>query len=762
VLLGFNAGASTTTGSNNIYIDGDSLTPANESDTIRIGQTQTATFVQGIFGTSIVGGQPVVVDASGQLGSGAAFAGTSLNTPSTLVARDNTGSFAAQVVSVVDDIVSGHINIPVTTSLNVGTITQNNPQLIHTFGTNDTFVGFGAGNFTLTGANNTGVGAAVLDVVTTGANNTGLGNNALGGVTTGDNNTALGSLAMNTNSLGVNNVAVGNVALRLATTDNNTAVGSAALAAQTTGTENTALGSQAGITLTTGSDNVFIGFNTGALTTTGSNNIYVSGSGLTPTNESNFIRIGTTQPDLRIAQNVTLNNTTLNSGVGIQALQANTTGQRNTALGYNALLGNTTGDNNTAIGYLSLQTNTAGVNNAALGNGTLALSTTDNNTAVGSAALAAQTTGLENTAVGSQAGTAVTTGANNVMLGFNAGASTTTGSNNIYIDGDSLTPANESNFIRIGQTQTDVYIAGSVLLDSTLLNVGVGLQALQADTTGQRNTALGYNALLGNTTGDNNTAIGYLSLQTNTAGVNNVGLGNGTLALSTTDNNTAVGSAALASETTGDENTALGSQAGTAITTGSNNVMLGFNAGGSTTAGSNNIYIDGDSLTPADESDTIRIGQTQTATFIQGIFGATSVGAIPVVINAVGQLGTIVSAKKYKHDIINLTNESASIYDLNPVSFVYNEDETKTRQFGLIADEVDAVFPELVVKRDGEVFTVRYDVLPVLIVQEMKKLKNEVSQQQVAVSEHQQRLDEQGALIAQLMATVKDLVAKAA
>jgi len=220
-------------------------------------------------------------------------------------------------------------------------------------------------------------------------------------------------------------------------------------------------------------------------------------------------------------------------------------------------------------------------------------------------------------------------------------------------------------------------------------------------------------------------------------GTNNtfVGKNSGNFTMTGTGNNTGVGVSALTANTTGIQNTALGSSAGSAITTGSNNVMVGYSVGTSTTTGSNNVYIDGNALAPANESNTIRIGNTQTKSFMQGIFGVTVAGGTAVFVRANGQLGTTTSSKRFKHDIIQLGDMSEKIYDLNPVSFIYNDDENDALQYGLIAEEVDEVFPTLVVRDDNDApYTVKYDVLPVLLLNELKKQKISMQQQRADIN----------------------------
>jgi hypothetical protein len=198
-------------------------------------------------------------------------------------------------------------------------------------------------------------------------------------------------------------------------------------------------------------------------------------------------------------------------------------------------------------------------------------------------------------------------------------------------------------------------------------------------------------------------------------------------------------------------NTAMGTLAGSLLTTGANNVMLGSNVGTATTTGSNNIYIDGNSLSPANESNTIRIGNTQTAAYMKGVWGVTATGGTAMFIRSNGQMGTSTSSIKFKHDIADLGNVSEKIYDLRPVSFVYNEDETGSLQYGLIAEEVDEVLPAIVIKdQDGDIYSVRYDVLPVLLL-------NEIQKQNIVINKLQEVVDAQQPIIDRLIRSIEIL-----
>jgi hypothetical protein len=200
--------------------------------------------------------------------------------------------------------------------------------------------------------------------------------------------------------------------------------------------------------------------------------------------------------------------------------------------------------------------------------------------------------------------------------------------------------------------------------------------------------------------------------------------------------NTAIGRNALSLNTTGSFNTASGYQALFNNTTGQFNIALGPSAGGSLTTGDSNIDI-GNVGFPG-ESRTIRIGDTQTKTFIAGIRGATVVSGVPVVIDGNGQLGTIVSSKRFKKEIHPMERASEAILALKPVTFQYKSDATETPQFGLIAEEVAAVNPDLVVRdKKGEIYTVRYDAVNAMLLNEFLKAHRKAQELETTVAQQQ-------------------------
>jgi len=255
-------------------------------------------------------------------------------------------------------------------------------------------------------------------------------------------------------------------------------------------------------------------------------------------------------------------------------------------------------------------------------------------------------------------------------------------------------------------------------------NTAIGYHTLYNDTNGFFSTAVGSLALFSLTSGNNNTAAGYKALYSNTTGHDNTANGAAALQSNTSNANTANGAGALTKNTTGDSNTADGYRALTNNTTGADNVALGYYAGASLTTGSDNVDIA--NMGVAGESNTIRIGTQgeQVATYVAGIYGATASGGTAVYINSSGQLGTATSSARFKRDIRLMDKESEALLALRPVTFRYKQqlDPAGIPQFGLVAEEVEKVNPDLVVRdADGKPYSVRYEAVNAMLLSEFLK-----------------------------------------
>ena len=327
-----------------------------------------------------------------------------------------------------------------------------------------------------------------------------------------------------------------------------------------------------------------------------------------------------------------------------------------------------------------------------------------------------------NTAEGQNALLHLTAGTGNTALGWFSLDSVTTGSFNTGVG------------------------AGTLVLNTGDQNTATGAAALLLNTTGSFNAANGALALLSNTTGTQNTATGVSALYRNTTGAYNTGNGTNALLNNTTGSqNTANGIGTLYANTTGSANTANGSNA-LFSNTGNNNTALGFAAGDGLTTGSYNIDIGNHGV--AGESGIIRIGGgSQTATYVAGIAGQTvGAGGSTCYVDNDGKLGVFLSARRFKTDIADMAAASEALLALRPVTFHYKPelDKTGIPQFGLVAEEVAEVNPDLVTHdAKGDICTVRYEAVNVMLL-------NEFLKEHKAVQELKSALRKQEAIIAQL------------
>ena len=312
-----------------------------------------------------------------------------------------------------------------------------------------------------------------------------------------------------------------------------------------------------------------------------------------------------------------------------------------------------------------------------------------NNTAEGTNALFSLTSGIDNTALGFEALFRNTTADFNTAAGFGALFNNTSG------------------------TQ----------------NTATGVNALISNTTGSFNTANGVNTLFRNTTGFQNAATGVQALFSNTTGFHNTAAGFQALLSNTTGNhNTADGDNALVHNTTGIFNTAIGAHALDQNITGSSNVALGFQAGFNIT-GSGNVCVGENIVGVAGESNVTRIRNVGSTAQANGIF---------VTVGAGGKLGFQVSSRRYKDDIKPMDKASEALFALKPVSFRYKKeiDPARSPDFGLIAEDVATVNPDLVARdEEGKIVTVRYQAVNAMLLNEFLKEHKKVEEQQASIAE---------------------------
>jgi hypothetical protein len=453
-----------------------------------------------------------------------------------------------------------------------------------------------------------------------------------------------------------------------------------------------------------------------------------------------------------------------------------------TAEGCRALQNLTTGTGNTGVGWRSLFSVVDANFNTGVGAGTLVLNTGDSNTAVGTAALLLNTTGTENTSVGSGALVYNDSGSHNNAVGGRALFNNLDGNGNNAFGTGTLF-GNVHSFGNTAIGNFSLFNNDSSGNATANFNTAVGSGALGSNTDGDSNTAVGSEALFNNTIGYGNTATGYQALNNNNEAYNtatgyqamlnnfdgytntahgaftlmdnisgraNTAVGTAALEHNTDDFNTAVGSTAMLNNTTGFRNTAVGDAALENLVSGYDNIAIGLDAGFSLNSGeAGNIDIDSSGV--AGENSTTRIGTLQTRTFIAGIHGVSEggQGILPVYINSAGQLGTSASSRRFKKEIQPMDKGSEVILQLKPVTFQYRNDNASTPQFGLIAEEVAEVNPDLVVRdKEGQIYTVRYDAVNAMLLNEFLKehrtvqeLKSNAATQEAAIAQQQKQIE---------------------
>ena len=344
-------------------------------------------------------------------------------------------------------------------------------------------------------------------------------------------------------------------------------------------------------------------------------------------------------------------------------------------------------------------------------------------TAEGQKALFSLTTGAANTAVGWFSLFSDTEGSFNTATGAGTLLFNTAGSNTAFGAAALL-------FNTTGEDNTAVGTAALLNNANGIVNTAVGSGALRDNTDGNFNTAVGQQALSANISGQENTAIGFVALANHPTGNFNTAVGTSALLNTTAAQNTAVGAHALQTNDTGNSNTAVGNGA-LVSSTGSGNIALGQNAGGSVTTASNVTCI-GTSGANVDNT-----------TWISHVFGVTTQSGMtaPVIVSNTGQLGTVSSSRRFKHDIRPMEKTSEAILGLKPVTFHYKSDETNTPQFGLIAEEVAAVNPDLVMPdENGNIYSVRYDQVNAMLLNEFLKEHHKVEKLEATVADLAEQL----------------------
>ena len=577
------------------------------------------------------------------------------------------------------------------------------------FAGNGTAVGYKALNEGNGGGdNNSAFGAYALMSNTPGSFNSAFGVSALQNTASG-NNSAFGAGSLARTTTGGNNSAIGMDALTSTTAGGgNSALGVDALMSNTNGHFNTAVGMFALNGNISGSGNIGVGFNAGAALT-GDHNIAIGTSGVS--SESNTIRIGEASHARTYISGINGNDL---SATGLPVV-VTPSGQ----LGTGALLVGPVGPAGPA--------GPAGAPGSAGPAG-----------ANGSAGPAgpAGTNGSPG-ANGAQGlkGDAGAQGPPGDPIVSDAQYNTRAGTDALPLTGSFANTAFGFEALRImnsGGGNTAIGVQAMKHAYATANNTAVGNVALSENTTGGNNTVIGSQALWYNTTGSSNTAVGFMALRYTETGGSNSALGVGALDKNTGSGNSAFGTVAMASKTSGNNNTAIGQGAGSLLIEGDGNLYA-------------------DSMGSSYESNTIRIGNSNHhATYLAGVSGVTTgLSGAAVLVDGNGQLGTISSSRRYKQEIQPMESASERLLKLRPVTFRYKQENAageKPIQYGLIAEEVAEVFPELVVyNKDGQPETVAYHLLSAILLNEMQKDHQRLGEQQAQLqAEHQELVKLQG------------------
>ncbi|WP_414676086.1 tail fiber domain-containing protein [Limnobacter sp.] len=706
---------------------------------------------------------------------------TALTFASTVGAAYPQSSLALGVNALDADPRAGNI------AIGEGVLTSLSPSAINTEGIFNTGVGFNALTLNSTGSNNTAVGTYSLNRNTTGYANTAIGVYAMVNTTTGFDNTGVGVNALNANTTGNRNNAVGvNALISNSSGAQNNALGTNSLFSNTTGYQNVAVGDNAMYTNSAGYQNVAVGPDALYNNTAGYQNIAIG---------YNSQRNTTTgYRNTAVGANALLNNTDgfQNSALGVNALLANTSGDYNSAFGTNSMLSNTLGDRNVAMGFNALQANTTGSSNVAVGvNAMLKNTTGKENTAVGDNALFENTTGHSNAAVGRGALYNNTTGYYNIAVGRNALLTNSTGYNNSALGYNSLI------FNTTGYNNSA--LGRNALQNNTtgLNNTALGTFSMFGSTTGLDNTSVGFNTLYSNTTGNANLALGKNALFGNATGSYNMGIGTSTdVLLNNLNYASAIG--AFARVTT--SNTlvlgALGVGKDGVVSSIDDQVVIGASSRNDTisntifhVAGVSNfssmLYATGGAQVSSNQllrfggnqegTDTVGIYRTNTAsdqsllrigigdnadTFGTGTTDEFQVGRLnpdnsfnPVF--RVAGNGDVIASGYMQATAFNVSSDrrlktnvqaqdSGSVLSrleqLQTYSYEYLANPNLGRRIGVIAQEIQSLFPEAVATRADGMMSVDYSALGAMAAMGVGQLSKQVKVLDKAVADQGQRI----------------------
>ena len=307
--------------------------------------------------------------------------------------------------------------------------------------------------------------------------------------------------------------------------------------------------------------------------------------------------------------------------------------------------------------------------------------------------------------------------------GFNTAEETnalkhlTTGIGNAAVGWSSLLNNTDGSFNTALGVGTLLFNVGDQINEHGVKNTAIGAVALLLNTTGYQNTATGFAALENNTIGGGNNAFGYEALLNNEDGFANNAFGWG----------------ALSSNTSGEDNNAFGNAA-LFQSTGSNNTAIGHGAGYNLVTGDGNVYI-GDEVQGENG--------VSNSTYIRNVYDSITT-ARQVYVDANNKIGTLASTRRVKDDIESMAKASETILALRPVTFRYKKeiDRYCTPQFGLVAEEVAEINPNLVTRdREGKPETVRYDAVNAMLLNEFLKEHRKVQELEAKAARQQEQIE---------------------